>query len=70
MTEPTSVQNVEGLAEPEGTDDVDRIDDLTTSWESSPLTDPLGAQDPAARPLAEHGDTQSSDEPAERRPDF
>ena len=42
---------------PSETDDVERIADLTQSWESSPLTDPVEAMDPQAKPAVDHGDT-------------
>lgn len=68
MSEPNSMQNVQGLSSPDGSDDVDRLADLTDAWEASPLSDPVEAQDPAAGPLAEHGD---SERPGDRqRPDF
>lgn len=69
MSEPNSLQNVEGLAAPDTPDDVERLAELDDSWGSSPLTDPVEAQDPAARPIAEHGDSDRPDTPA-RRPDF
>lgn len=69
MSEPNSLQNVEGMATPDDPDDVERLAELTDTWGSSPLTDPVEAQDPAAGPLAEHGDSERPEHPT-RRPDF
>ena len=57
MSETNSPHTVEGLDLPDDTDDVDRMADVTKSWESSPLTDPVDAMDPAARSVVDHGDT-------------
>lgn len=58
------------------TDSTDRMADVTESWESSPLTDPAGAVDPAVKGPVEHGDDPGpadGDRAAEaraQRPDF
>lgn len=69
MSEPNSLQNVEGMASPDTPDDVERLADLDDAWASSPLTDPVEAQDPAAQPIAAHGDSDRPDTAA-RRSDF
>lgn len=38
------------------TDSTDRMAEVTESWQSSPLTDPEGATDPAIKGPVEHGD--------------
>jgi hypothetical protein len=40
----------------------ERVDELTETWQTSPLTDPLDARDPGAKPIDEHGDTPAADE--------
>jgi len=55
MSEPNSMQNVEGVATPERPDDVERVEELADTWDSSPLTDPVEAQDPEADRLSTMG---------------
>ena len=38
------------------------MEKLTRTWESSPLTDPVEAQDPDAKRIQDHGDTDVEDE--------
>lgn len=48
------------MAETEGTqneDATDRVEDLTDTWESSPLTEPERASDPAAKSPSDHGNS-------------
>lgn len=58
------------------TDSTDRMAEVTESWESSPLTDPDGAADPAVKGPVEHGDDDrpadagSPQEARAQRPDF
>lgn len=58
------------------TDSTDRMADVTDSWQSSPLTDPDGATDPAIKGPVEHGDDPgpadagSAAEAQAQRPDF
>ena len=40
-------------------DSTDRIEEVTDTWEASPLTTPERAADPAAKGPAEHGDTDN-----------
>lgn len=70
MSEPNSMQNVEGVATPERPDDVERVEELADTWDSSPLTDPVEAQDPEAGPIVDHGDSERSDAPSQRRADY
>jgi hypothetical protein len=58
-SEPNSVHNVEGMATPERADDVERVEGLAETWNSSPLTDPIEAPDSGARPIAELGNSGS-----------
>lgn len=66
-------------AAPSPDDSTDRMAEVTESWESSALTDPDGAVDPAVSGPGEHGDSPdedrladagSADEAAAQRPDF
>ena len=68
MSDPNSIRNVEGMSAADRTGDVERVDELTSAWESSPLTDPIEARDPAAGPLAGHGDQERGDPQATPRP--
>lgn len=70
MSEPNAVQNVQDVPPPEEADAEERVEDLTRTWESSPLTDPVEAQDPDAKRIQDHGDTDVEDERIAQRPDF
>lgn len=70
MSEPNAVQNVQDVPPPEQADAEERMEELTRTWESSPLTDPVEAQDPDAKQLQDHGDTDVEDERIAQRPDF
>ena len=70
MSEPNAVQNVQDAPPPEEADAEERVGELTRTWESSPLTDPVEAQDPDAKRIQDHGDTDVEDERIAQRPDF
>jgi len=70
MSEPNAVQNVQDVPPPEEADAEERVEELTRTWESSPLTDPVEAQDPDAKRIEDHGDTDVEDERIAQRPDF
>jgi hypothetical protein len=70
MSEPNAVQNVQDVPPPEEADAEERVEELTRTWESSPLTDPVEAQDPDAKRIQDHGDTDVEDERIAQRPDF
>lgn len=70
MSEPNAVQNVQDVPPPEEADAEERVEKLTRTWESSPLTDPVEAQDPDAKRIQDHGDTDVEDERIAQRPDF
>ncbi len=70
MSEATSRPDGEGPDPSTETDSVERIEELTDRWESSPLTDPIAGGDPDARPIIDHGDTPTDDERIAQRPDF
>jgi len=47
-------------ANPSDEDTTDRLAEVTDTWQSSPLTEPAEATDPAAKSAADHGATDDS----------
>lgn len=62
----TGVDEMDTAANAQDGDSTDRLAEVTDAWQSSPLTEPEEATDPAAKSAADHGDTGDGPSTLER----